>query len=139
MDLTKILRYISYGLMGISVLVSLLFFFTGVVTENFYLIWTYLMTGLACAGVVIFSIYEMITNPKKAKNVLISGGSLLLVLLVSYVIATSEIPHFLGYEKFNLTAGDVKWVGGSLIATYILMTVATVGIFFSEISKMFKK
>ncbi len=139
MDLTKIFRNISYGLMGISVFVSLLFFFTDFVTENSYLIWTYIMTGIACAGVLIFSLYEMVTNPKKAKNVLVSGGSLALVLILSYVIATNEIPHFLGYEKFNLTSGDVKWVGGSLIATYILMTISTVGIFYAEISKMFKK
>lgn len=138
MDLTKILRYISYGLMGFSVFVILLFF-TGVVTENFYLIWTYAMTAVACAGVVLFSIYEIIANPKKAKTVLLSGGSLISVLVISYFVATSEIPHFLGYEKFNLTASDVKWVGGSLIATYILMTIALVGILVAEVSKMFKK
>lgn len=148
MNLTKTLRFFSLGIMIISALVCLLYFFTvsgtqfilaGIVTEDFFLIWAYIMTGIACAGVVIFTIAEIITNPKTARSAIISIGSLAAVVVAAYLIATDEIPHFLGSEKFNLTTGDVKWIGASLITAYILMGIATLGILYAEVSKMFNK
>ena len=148
MNLTKILRFFSLGIMSFSALVCVLYFFTasgsqfilsGIVTEDFFLMWAYTMAAIACIGVAVFTVGELVSDPKMAKSALISIGSLAPIPVVSYIIATDEIPQFLGYEKFNLTAGDVKWIGASLIASYILIGIATLGILYAEVSKMLNK
>ncbi len=148
MNLTAILRFFSLGIMTFSAVVCLLFFFTvsgsdffltGLITEDFFLIWAYIMTGIACAGVLLFTVAEIATNPKAAKGALISIGSLSAVIAIAYSIATSDIPHFLGSEKFNLTVADVKWIGASIITSYILIGIATLGILYAEVSKLFNK
>lgn len=148
MNLTKALRFFSLGIMTFSALLCLLYIITvsewqflliGIATEDILLIWAYAMTAIACLGVVIFTIAEIFTNPKTARSALISISSLTAVVALSYFIATDEIPRFLGSEKFNLTPGDVKWIGASLITSYILMGIATLGILYAEVSKMFNK
>lgn len=138
MELTQIFKYVSYGLVGVSALFCVLFF-ADVVDVNFFLVWTYILIGISCTATVGFAIMGMITHPKNAKNALIGIGALGLVILISYALGSSEVPTFLGYEKFDITPGLSKTVGGSLFAMYILLGLAIAGIIYSEVSKAVKK
>jgi hypothetical protein len=138
MELTNIFKYVSYGLVGVSALIIALFFFTGAVGEDFYLTWTYILTGVACVATIGFAIWGMIINSKNAVNVLIGIVALVVVLTISYIAASDAIPVFLGYEKFNITPALSKTVGGSLYAIYALLFIAIVGIVYSELSKALK-
>jgi len=138
MELTKIFKYVSYGLIGLSAVICLLFF-AGAITENFFLVWTYILIGVACVATVAFSIMGMITHPKNAKNALIGFGAMIVVFGLAYALGSSEIPKFLGYQKFDITPGLSKTVGGSLYAIYLLLTLAIVGIVYSEVSKALKR
>jgi hypothetical protein len=135
----RILKYASYGLIGISALISLLFFFTEAVGENFFIIWTYILTGIATGATVIFSILYFISHPKDAKGALIGFGAMLVVVLLAWLFASDSIPQFLGAEKFEITGTMSRTVGATLWAVYILIVVAIVGILYSETARAFKK
>lgn len=135
----KILKYASYGLLGFSALISLLFFFTDAVGENFFLVWTYILTAIAAGATAIFSVVYFIEHPKDAKGALIGIGAMAVVVLLAWLFASDSIPQFLGAEKFEITSALSQTVGATLWAVYILLTVAIVGILYSETARAFKQ
>lgn len=135
----KILKYASYALVGISSLIALLFFFTDAVGENFYIIWTYILTGLATGITVVFSIFYYISHPNDAKGALVGIGAMAVVVLLAWLFASDDIPQFLGADKFEITSTMSRTVGAILWGVYILLTAAIVAIFYSEATKSFKK
>jgi hypothetical protein len=135
----KILKYASYALVGISSLIALLFFFTDAVGENFYIIWTYILTGLATGITVVFSIFYYISHPNDAKGALVGIGAMAVVVLLAWLFASDDIPQFLGADKFEITSTMSRTVGAILWGVYILLTAAIVAIFYSEATKSLKK
>ncbi|MBK8807593.1 MAG: hypothetical protein IPO21_13530 [Bacteroidales bacterium] len=136
--LTKVLKAVAVIDLAIAVLVCVGFFMSWV-NEGMFLVFTYIQVALAAAATIIFSILGFIINPKNAKSVLIGMGSLVFVLGLSWVLATSEIPQFYGSEKLNITVGQAKFVGSSLIAIYILLTLGILGIVGSELYRLIIK
>ncbi len=61
---------------------------------------------------------------------------ILVVFGVSYAISGDEVTR--RYELFDIDAAASKKIGGALIMTYIFMTIAVVGMVFTEISRFFK-
>ena len=108
---------------------------------NTNLIWTYILIVVGASVAIIAGLFQMFTNKKAAKRGLISVGFMGVVVLVSYLIASPEMPQFIGIDNFiakGLTENTVKWVDAGLYATYILFGIAVLAIAFSSVSKMFK-
>ncbi len=109
---------------------------------NSNLVWAYILVAFG-AGVAIFaSLFHMFTDKKAAKGGLISIVFLGLVALVSYLLASPEIPQFIGVDKFladgTLNESVAKLVDTGLYATYILLALAIVAVASSSVMRLFR-
>ncbi len=132
----KLFSIILGGLLGLSVLLSLLFAFD-VVSEGLLITWCYVLIGIAVATTLGFSLMEMATNPKKAKSALIGVAALVVICAVSYFMSSNEV-HSNMDGDILADAGTSQVSEGGLIAFYILAVIAVGAIIFSEVSKAFK-
>ena len=137
MSINKIVSIISYVLLGISVILGVLFY-VHVITEEPFIIWAYILLGLAAAITLIFSVVNIFKSKENAKKSLISILLVGVLLLVSFLLASSSIPHFFGSEDFDITPGVSKFVGTGLYMTYICGALAFLSVIYSEISSAFK-
>jgi len=109
---------------------------------NSNLIWSYILL-IFCAGVAILAaLFHMITDIHAAKKGLMAFLFLGVVLLVAYLLASDEIPQFIGVQKYidngTLTTTIAKWIDTGLYLTYILLGLAILSIAFSSVSRLFK-
>ena len=137
MSLSKLTSYLLYGLMIISVAIFAAYMFSAI-DEGVFLGTSYLFFGIAAVSAVLFPVLFLILNPKKAKSSLVGIGSIGLVLLISYLLADSTIPEFIGSDKFNITESLAKMVDTSMISLYVLSGITIIAIIYTEVSKMFK-
>ena len=109
---------------------------------NTNLVWAYILVAVGAGVAVLAGLANMFTDKKAAKGGLISlvfmGG----VVLISYLIASPEIPQFLGVEKFlndgTLNESVAKLVDTGLYATYILLGIAILSIAGMSVVRLFK-
>ena len=102
---------ILLGLMMAITLVLIVLFYGGpsvdegtnleapVITET-YIIWSYILLGATAGITIIFSLFNMIKNPKGAKKSLLGiAGAAVIVLLAYYLADDSEIGRASCREK----------------------------------------
>jgi hypothetical protein len=98
---------------------------------NANLVWVYIL-GIIGAGIaVFFGLLHTVTSKQAAKSGIISLAFMGTVALVAFLLASPEMPQFIGIDKFiadGLTANTVKLVDAGLIATYILFVIAVISI-----------
>ena len=106
------------------------------------LIWSYILLALSIVILVAFAIYEMVTDFRVAKKGAIALALVGGVVLISYLLASDEMPTFLGVNKFiddgTLTASVLKWIDTGLIATYIVLGTSIVSIIYASVSRFLK-
>ena len=100
---------------------------------------TYLMIIGGALAAIAFPVMFLIKNPKKGKNTMKYIGGLILILLISYLLASSEIMEFPGSEKFGMDSDSTKRVGMGLICFYLLALGAIGSVLYAEVGKFFKK
>ena len=132
----KLFSIILMALLGLSALLSILFF-AGVVTEGLLIAWCYVLFGIAVIVALAVSVMGMVQNPKKAKNALIGGGILLAICLIGYFVSGDEV-HMNQDGETLADAGMSQLSEGGLISFYILVVVAVGAIIFAEVSKAIK-
>ena len=104
---------------------------------NIGIILTYLMVAFAALAAIGFGVKQMMQKTNNAKKTLYSMGGLVLIILVSYLIASDEV---LGsYEKYEITASTAKQVGMGLTTFYLLAIGAIGAVLYAELSKAFAK
>ena len=149
---TKFIQFLMYGLLGVSVIMIIAFYFGGTDSITFasgkeyaypsftdnMIYWTYALFGVALITSLVFPLISMAGNIKSAKNTLIGIVALFVVIGVAYVLASGAMPTFHNAEKFNITESISKNVGTMLFTTYLLGGIAILGIVFSSFSKSFK-
>jgi MFS superfamily sulfate permease-like transporter len=84
----------------------------------------------------------MATDFEAAKKGLIALAFLGAVALISYLLASDQIPQFIGVQKFindgTLTPQVAKLVDTGLYATYILLGLAVLSIILAPVTRLFK-
>lgn len=108
---------------------------------NSNLIWAYILVAFGAGVAIIAGLYQTVTDKKAAKGGLISLAFMGIVALVAYLMASPEIPQFIGIEKFidkGLTEQTVKFVDAGLYATYILLVIAILSIASSSVIRLFR-
>lgn len=109
---------------------------------NNNLVWAYVLGVIAIAAVILFSIYQMVTNLETAKNGLIGIGFIGAIFLISFLMSSSEYPKFFGVEKFiadgTITPMTTKIIETGLYSTYFFGAIAILSLIYSSISKFFK-
>jgi len=143
---SAVTRYISillYVLMGISALLGALFY-TEIITENLFLVWTYVLLGIAAVTTLIFSFAGIFMSKRAAKRSLLSIGIIAVIILLGYILGSGEIPVFIGYEKFFYEDNSMdphvfsRLVDTGLYTMYIFGIVAILSMIYSEVSKIFR-
>ncbi|MBN1596705.1 MAG: hypothetical protein JW894_00275 [Bacteroidales bacterium] len=140
----KISSIILWVIAGLSALIALLYFLGGTANEvtgekNFtsvILTWSLILFIITGIATIVFSIYNIFTNPKAVKNFVIILIVAIVLIGISYLMASSEMLE-LATDEIP-TSRTLKWVGTGLNATYLLAIVAFFGIIFSEIARAFK-
>ncbi len=130
----KIASIILYVLMAISVVLFIVMF-TSIDSETnpcerarnlmaLNINWAIVMFVVAAVIAVGFAIIQTLSDKSKAVSGLLVLLLMGVVVLVSYMLASSEIPQFFGVEKFiadgSLTPTISRWIGAGLNVTYIL-------------------
>jgi hypothetical protein len=134
-DLSKKAQYILIGLLGLSVILTILFYLE-VVGAAVMLNWGYVLLGIAAITALVFPIIILAQDPKKAKGALFSLAGLLVVFGLGYVLASDAV--LVSYEAYGVDAGTSQSVGMGLIGTYILLALSGGGIIVFGIMSMFK-
>ena len=104
---------------------------------NYGIILTYILLAAATIAAIAFPIMHLVANPKKAKQVGIAIGALMVIYILAYLLASDEVTE--EFAKFNVTDTQSKQVGTGLIVFYILAAGAVVSVLYSEVGKMINK
>jgi len=106
---------------------------------NANLIWVYIL-GIIGGGIAIFfGLFHTFTNKQAAKSGLISLAFMAAVVLVAYLLASPEIPQFIGVDKFiaeGLTTKTIRLVDTGLHTTYILFAIAVISIVLGPVIRL---
>lgn len=94
------------------------------------LIVAYVLIVLCALSAILIPLVQSFSDPKSLVKSGIGLGAVLVVFLVGYTLA--------GSESAGTTESTSKLVGAGIISMYIFVLIAIVGIFFTEISKLFK-
>jgi len=109
---------------------------------NSNLVWAYILIAFGAGVAIIAGLFHTVTDKKAAKGGIISLVFLGVVALVSYLLASPEIPQFIGVDKFindgTLTESVAKMVDAGLYATYILLAIAILSIASSSVMRLFR-
>lgn len=109
MDTYDILLYVSYALVALGTVVS-----------------------------VLLPLIKSLDDPKSLMKTGLGVVAILVLFFICFSISSNEVlPKFEG-EPFNLTPEMSQMVGGLMITTYVLTIIAVVGILLTELSKAVK-
>mgnify|MGYP001096593301 CR=1 FL=1 len=143
--MAKILRIVLIVLLAISTVLTVLLYAGGENMSgdpsytNIFILWAYVLTGIAVGCSVIFPIIQMISNPKNAKKGLLGIAVLVIVVAISYGLSSSEV---LGITNPDLVQFDVpstlKYAGTMINSIYVLAALAILSIIYSEVAKALK-
>lgn len=98
---------------------------------------SYILFILAIAGMVVYSLINMLSDIRKAKGTLIGVGILLGLFLLSFLISGSEVlPK---YEQLGISSSQSKMIGAGLIMLYVLGIGTIVIAVYAEVRKIFSR
>jgi len=143
--MSKILRIVLIILLAVSAVLGILFYAGGEdisgqpVYTNTFIVWAYILAGIAVFFAIIFPIFQMIKNPKAAVKGLLGFLVVAVVVFVAYAVSSGEKlgitnPELMQYD----VPGTLKYAGTLLNSVYFLAGLAILSMIFSEVSKMFK-
>ncbi|HPW67344.1 MAG TPA: hypothetical protein PLS84_09760 [Salinivirgaceae bacterium] len=104
-----------------------------------YIDYTYVLLAIATVLVIVFATIVALSSKKTFLRSITRIGSLVAVILIAYIFATSEIPIFFGYEKFGITHGTALMIDLGLKTAYVLLVIAIGGVIFTGLRGYFKK
>lgn len=109
---------------------------------NINLRWAYVLLFVAVVVLILFALYQFFSNLKSAKGALLGIGAVLLIVLISWMLGSSEYPKFFGVEKFiadgTITPTITRVIDTALYSTYIIFGLSFVALIYSSVSRYFK-
>lgn len=99
----------------------------------------YIATGLAALMTVGFAIYYLITHPQKAKTSLMGIGALVVVIGISYLMASNEVTEPMTRLEGGVTETTSKRVGMGLIAFYLLAGITILAVILSSFKSIVRR
>ena len=138
LKLSKVTTIVLWALMVISVLFLILYAGTKSITEEPFIIWSYVLIFTAVALAVGFPVVNAIANPKGLKGMVIGLVSIGIILAISYALSSDEIMTNVSLGNDPNPAATMKYAGTSIITVYLLLGVAVISVIYAEVSKSFK-
>jgi len=129
---------LAYGLSAVGLIFSLLVLLAGEESLDANVsasIWvTIAMFLVAIAVAVLSSVRGLLINPASLRGALVGVGSLLGIVLVSYLISSGS-----DYESYkNISESGSRWVSTGLNATYIITLIAAGTVLYSSFHRLGK-
>ena len=149
--INKIVNIMLWIIMGITAILAISFI-TNISSDtdnpemrswlDTNLVWTYILLILSLVLLVFFGVKEMLTSFKESKKGMLSLLIIAAIVLVSYLLASDEIPKFLGSDKFVeqgiLTPFVSKMVDTGLYTTYAFFVLSIIAFIYSSVSRFFR-
>jgi len=151
MKISRISSITLYVLMGITIVLTILFFVGGYVpgtkgtnlaepvSTDFMLIWNIILLVIALILMLVFTIISILMNPKRALRSLIILGLVGLIVFISYQFSSGYILNLVNYRGPDNIPSTLKIVDTGLFLTYFLVILAFGAILYNEISTAFRK
>lgn len=137
-QISLMVRIFSWILIGISTVVALMFFL-GMVTEDSFIIWAYVLLAIASVLAIVFPVIFFALYPKNALKALVGLAGLGLVFLIGYIMADSS-PMFSITNNPNFSDPKVLALTDmGMYATYILFGIAVFALLFTGIRSLFNR
>ena len=147
---SKILNYLMWILMGVTIVFAVIFYLGKVVpdtagtrleepviTESF-LVWAYILFFATAGITVIFSIVNFIVNPKGARKSLVALVAAVVVIVVAYLLADDTVLNMPFYDGKDNVPSTLKLVDTGLFTAYLLSGIAVLTIIYTAVSRVFK-
>ena len=147
---SRIIQIILWVLMAVTVVFAVIFYVGDVkegtagtrleeplITETF-LTWAYILFFAAAGITVIFSVINIILNPKGLKKGIIAFVIAAAVIVVAYLLADDTVLNLPHYQGTGNEPRTLKMVDTGLFTAYILIGIAFLAILWSSVSRMFK-
>ncbi len=95
---------------------------------------------IAAIAWLLFSVYQMATNPGQAKKGLLGLAGLVAIFLITYFTSEPETsgPIKAAAEEFALNDGASKFVSGAIKTTAVLGGIAILALIAAEVKNFFK-
>jgi hypothetical protein len=150
MKISRISSITLYVIMGISVILTILFFAGGYVpgtkgtnmaepvNTDYLLIWNVILLVLALVLTLGFTIVSLLMNPKRALRSLIVLLGVVVIIFISYQFSSGEPLKLVNYNGPDNIPSTLKFVDTGLFLTYFLIIVAFGAIIYNEISTALK-
>jgi peptidoglycan/LPS O-acetylase OafA/YrhL len=143
--MSKVLRIILIILLAVSAILGILFYAGGEdisgqpVYTNTFIVWAYILAGIAVLFAIIFPVMQMLKNPKAAVKSLLGLLVVAVIVFVAYAVSSGEKlgitnPELMQYD----VPGTLKYAGTLLNSVYFLAGLAILSMIYAEVSKMFK-
>jgi len=145
----KTIRYTNiflYLLLGVSAVLGVLFYTGGIESEaavyeepiwtEQFLLWAYILFGVAAVFALGFPLIKSILNPKNLKKAIIPIVAFAAFFFIAYNLASAETFEIIGEE--TPSADIFKYAGTMIHMVYLLAGGAFLAIIFSEIAGAFK-
>lgn len=148
-SLSTLIKIFSWGVMGVSVLIALIFFIriSGAAPEDetiiaaSYINWAIILLGIAAFLAVIFPLIYFLFNPKNVLKVLLALGALVVVFVVAYLLAdTTPIITATSATEPNFSNPSVlAFADTGIFATYMLLGIALFLLLFTGLRGVFNR
>lgn len=147
---TKTFLYIAYAL---AIVFTVMFFMgldgndgkpteQNVAAAGPYLTYSFVLAAIAVGLVLVFSVVNIFINPTNLKSTLVGIGGILVIVIISYLLASDAPLNFTSKEvaaQYNGDTATLKWTDAGLITAYILFGASILGMLFTELKDFFKR
>jgi len=134
--MSKFIKYLSYILLGLAVVITIAFFTNKEGMIDTFLGYAYLLFGVALVLALGLPLLQMISNPKSLKKVLYSLILVVVVVGIAYTLASGD-PLATTLDK-EPTASTLKITDTGLIITYLLFAASVTAIIAGAVINMVK-
>lgn len=108
---------------------------------NFMFIITYILLGIAVFATILFGLMNLFTSKGGLKKALFIVGGLLVVVVISYALATGSDVNLdeMARKGIPTTEDTVKAIGTGLNVFFLLTLIAVGAMLYSGVKKMISK
>ncbi|MFK7807819.1 MAG: hypothetical protein AB8F74_08495 [Saprospiraceae bacterium] len=126
---------------GLGLLITIIFFAGALGGDspdrfNFGLMVAIALAILCAIAMVLFGLYQVVTNPKGSLKGIITFGILLALFGILY--STGDTTVSPAMKEFNVSPGVGKFISGAIMTTAILAAATAASFALSEIRNFFK-
>lgn len=133
--MTKFVKYISYLLLGIAVIITIAFFSNQKSMLDTFLFYGYILFGVAALAAIVMPLFNMIDNPKSFKKILVNLLIVIVVVGVAYLLASGN-PLANTNITPEPTANTLKITDTGLNLVYILFGISVISILAGSVINM---